>query len=338
MPTVRSFEKPFELVDYTEELNLIPNTWGLINELGIFRNEPVAQHSITIESKAGTLGVITDQVRGARNLVNKDEVAALRSFAIPHFPLDDAISPQDLQGKRAYGTADQAETEAAVIARKLARIRMNHAVTMETARAFAITNGAVYAPNGTVVGNYYADFGVTRKEVDFVLGTTATDVIAKSEEVIAHIQDNILSGESVTSVVALCSPEFFGKLIAQAGIKEAYKFYTSTQEPLRRRLGSGLFRRFEHGGIEFIEYRGSFNGARLIPANDAYFLPRGTADMFISYFSPANKFSHVNTLGEEAYAFTYRDSKDEKIEMQSEHNALHLIRRPAAVVRGFSSN
>jgi len=255
-----------------------------------------------------------------------------------NFPLDDAFSPQDLQGKRAYGTADQAETEAAVIARKLARIRMNHAVTMETARAFAITNGAVYAPNGTVVGNYYSDFGVTRREVDFVLGTAGTDVIAKAEEVIAHIQDNILSGESVTSVVALCSPAFFGKLIAQAGIKEAYKFYTSTQEPLRQRLGSGLFRRFEHGGVEFIEYRGSYNGVPLIPANDAYFVPRGTADMFISYFSPANKFSHVNTLGEEAYAFSYRDSKDEKIELQTEHNALHLIRRPAAVVRGFTSN
>jgi hypothetical protein len=29
----RSFEKPFELVDYTEELLLVPNKWGLINEL-----------------------------------------------------------------------------------------------------------------------------------------------------------------------------------------------------------------------------------------------------------------------------------------------------------------
>lgn len=338
MPTVRSFEKPFELVDYTQELNLIPNTWGLINELGIFRNESVAQHSITIESKAGTLGVIADQVRGARAAVNKDEVAALRSFAIPHFPLDDYISPQDLQGKRAYGTADSAETEAAVIARKMARIRQNHAVTLEVARAFALTNGQIYAPNGTVVGDYYTDFGVTRKVVDFVLGTVATDVAAKGEEVIAHIQDNILSGETVTSVFALCSPEFFAKLIAQAGVKEAYKYYSSTQEPLRNRLGSGVFRRFVHSGIEYIEYRGSYNGTRLIPAGDAYFLPNGTSDTFISYFSPANKFSHVNTLGEQAYMFTYRDSKDEKIEVQSEHNALHLLRRPQVVCRGFSSN
>lgn len=339
MATVRSFEKPFEVVDYTEELLLVPNQWGLINSLGIFRSEPVAQHSITVESTAGTLAVLTDQVRGARNTMNSDDTRALRSFAIPHFPLDDAVKPQDVQGKRAYGSADQAETEAAVIARKLQRIRMNHAVTMEAARAYAITNGAIYAPNGTVVGNYYTDFGVTRKEVDFVLGTSTTEILAKSEEVIAHIQDNILSGEVVTGVVALCSPTFFAKLISHATVKEAYKYYTSTQEPLRNRLGGGgLYRRFVHGNVTYIEYRGSYNGTALIPAGDAYFMPEGTADMFISYFSPANKFAFVNTLGEEAYAFTYRAANDSEITIETEHNALHLIRRPAAVVRGFSSN
>jgi Phage major capsid protein E len=333
MATVRSFEKPFDMVDYTEDLMLIPNQWGLVNELGIFRNESISQHSITIEKMDGTLGLITDQVRGARNLANKDDTRQLLSFSVPHFPLVDMVSPSDIQGKRAYGQPDAAETEAAVMARKLTRIRQNHAVTMEAARCFAITNGAIYAPNGTVVGNYYTSFGVTRKEVDFVLDVGTTDVIAKGEEVIAHIQDNILSGEAVSSVTALCSPEFFAALIAQAGVKEAYKYYSSTQEPLRTRLGSGLYRRFDHGGIEYIEYRGSYNGTRLIPAGDAYFIPRGTADMFISYFSPANKFSHVGTLGEEAYAFVYRDPKDEQIEIQTEHNAIHLIRRPSAIVK-----
>jgi len=333
----RSFEKPFELVDYTEELLLVPNTWGLINELGIFSNEPVAQHSITVESNSGTLGIISDQVRGARNLVNKDDTRALRSFAIPHFPLDDAVSPNDVQGKRAYGSADAAETEAAVIARKLQRIRMNHSITLEAARAYAITQGAVYAPNGTVVANYYTDFGVTRKEIDWVFGTATTDLMAKGEEGVAHIQDNILTGQVVNEVVALCSPTFFAKLIAHASVKDAYKYYSSTQEPLRNRLGTGLYRRFVQGGITFIEYRGSYNGVPLIPNGDAYLLPNGTSDMFLSYFSPCNKFSHVNTLGEEAYAFTYRSPQDEQIVIQTEHNALHLVRRPQAVVRLFSS-
>jgi hypothetical protein len=335
---IRSFDKPFELVDYTEELLLVPNTWGLIQELGIFRHESVSQHSITVESTNGTLALVTDQVRGARNTMNSDDTRQLRSFAIPHFPLDDAIKPQDIQGKRAYFQADAAETEAAVIARKLARIRMNHAVTLEAAKAHAITTGTVYAPNGTVAGNFYTDFGVTREEIDFVLGTPTTNLTAKAEQAIAHIQDNILSGESVSTIVALCSPEFFAKLIDHATVKEAYKYYSSTQEPLRNRLGSGVYRRFVHQNVEYVEYRGSYNGARLIPAGDAYFVPMGTQDMFITYFSPANKFSHVNTLGEEAYAFTYKDGKDEEIQVQTETNFLNLVRRPQAIVRAHTSN
>jgi len=334
----RSFEKPFELVDYTQELLLIPNQWGLINELGLFSEEPVSQHSVTVESSEGTLGLVTDQVRGARNTMNKNDTRSLRSFPIPHFPLDDAVKPEDVQGKRAYGSPDQAETEAAVIARKLERVRMNHAVTLEAARAFAITQGAIYAPNGTVAGSFYTDFGITRKSIDFVLGTTTTDLNAKSEEGIAHIQDTIQSGEVVSNIIVLCSPAFFGKLINHATIKESYKYYTSTQEPLRQRLGSGLYRRFVHGGVEYIEYRGSYNGVALIPAGEAYMLPQGTRDMFLTYFSPANKFSHVNTLGEAAYVFTYKDATDTQIQIQSESNFLNLIRRPQAVVKLTTSN
>ncbi len=337
MAIIRSFDRPYEMVDLTEELNLIPNTWGLINELGLFRSESVTQHTINVEVTSGTLSVIGDTVRGARNLVSKDDGRQIHAFSIPHFTLDDAVTPQDLQGKRAYGS-DNVDQEAAVVARKLERIRRNHAVTMEAAKAYALTNGAVYAPNGTVVDNYYTSFGITRKEVDFVLGTTTTNLTAKIEEIVAHIQDNQLSGDVMTGVTFICSPTFFAKLIDHATIKEAYKYYASTQEPLRQRLGSGLYRRFMHGGVEFIEYRGSYNGSALIPAGDAYAFPTGTQDTFVSYFSPANKLSLVNTLGQEAYAFQYRDPKDEGLILQTESNQLHLVRRPATICRVFSSN
>lgn len=338
MATTRSFSNVFELQDYTPELLLIPNQWGLVNELGLFAADSVSQHSVTVESTTGTLGIVGDRVRGERNNVSKDDGRTLYSYAIPHFPLDDAITPQDLQGKRAYGSPDMAETEAAVMARKLERIRKSHAATLEVARCYALTNGAIYAPNATVSGNYYTDFGITRKEIDFVLGTVGTEVNEKIEEGIAHIQDNILTGEVVTEMVAICSPAFFAKLIKHANIKDAYRYYSSTQEPLRSRLGTGLYRRFVHGGVTFIEYRGSYNSSALIPSGDAYLVPRGAGDTFVSYFSPANKMSHVNTLGEEAYAFTYRDPRDEGIVVQTESNHIHLLRRPNAVVRLYSSN
>ena len=337
MAIARSFTNDFKLTDLTQDLLLIPNTWGLINELGIFSDESVSQHSVTVESTSGTLGLITDRVRGERTNVSRDETRVLRSFPVPFFPLDDAVKPEDIQGIRAYGTSETAETEAAVIARKLERIRRNHAVTLEFARAQAITQGTIYAPNGTVAGNYYTEFGVTRKEIDFVLGNATTNILGKSEEGIAHIQDNIMSGETISEIIVLCSPEFFAKLIDHASVKEAYKYYTSTQEPLRNRLGTGIYRKFMHGNVLYIDYRGSYNGQRLIPANEAYMLPTGTTDTFKTYYGPANRFSHVNTLGEQAYVWTFRNPTDTEITIQSESSFLNLIRRPQAVVKLFTA-
>ena len=338
MAIARSFTNDFQLTDLTNDLLLIQNTWGLINELGIFSEQSVSQHSITLESTAGTIGLITDRVRGERNNVSRDEVRRLYSYAVPHFPLSDAVKPEDIQGIRAYGTADAAETEAAVIARKLERIRRSHAITLEYARAQAITTGTVYAPNGTVAANYYSDFGVTRKEIDFVLSTATTNLLGKLEEGLAHVQDNILSGEVINDVVILCSPEFFSKFIDHASVKEAYKYYSSTQEPLRQRLGTGIYRSFYHGGCLLLEYRGSYNGQRLIPAGDAYMLPKGTSESFITAFSPCNRFSFVNSLGEQVYAFTNRDGNDSEITIESESNFINILRKPQCVVRCFSSN
>jgi len=337
MAITRSFTAPFEMTDLTEELLLIPNTYGLVNQLGIFRDESVTQHNITVESTAATLALIPDRVRGERNNVNKDRTRNLRSFPIPHFPLDDYLSPEDIQGKRAYGS-DSAEVQAAVMARKLEDIARKHAVTLEVSRMQAITQGTIYAPNGTVAGNYYTDFGVTRKEVAFDLANAATDVIAKIREVTDHIQENILDGEIIENYIALCSPEFFDALVSQAGVKEAYKFYQSTQEPLRNGLRDGRYAKFEHGGCTFYRYVGSYKDAagvtqKLIPAGDAYVIPTGTRDMFITYFSPANKLDYVNTLGEKSYLWTFTDPKGSKVEIESEQNTLSLIRRPSAVVR-----
>ena len=334
---IRDYADPFKVIDQTEAIISIPNQWGLINELGLFQQEGVTQHTVSVESQNGTLALIGDTKRGTRNQVNKDDVRAIRTFAIPNFSVDDAVFPEDVQGQRAYGS-DNPDTTDAVIARKLARLAQNHAATLEYARALAICTGSVYSPNGTVAAqNAYTEFGVVRKEIDFVFGTATTDMIAKTEESAAHIQDNIQTGDVVNRMVALCSPGFFGKLISHASVKEAYKYYASTQEPLRNRLGSGLYRRFEFGGVEYIEYRGNYAGNALITANEAFMLPVGVSDMFKTFNSPANKFGSVNAVGESMYAFTYYDMRDEKIVIQTEQNLLNLVTRPQGVTRLYSS-
>lgn len=339
MAIVRSYQNGFELQDRTEDLLIIPNNWGLTQQLGIFDAEGVAEHTVLIEEITQSGAKILDRVRGERATVGKDYPRKMHAFPVPHFPFDDYIMPQDVQGKRAYGS-ESAETLAAVRARKMERIRRAHAWTLEVGRMQALTAGTVYAPNGTVSIDWYSSFGITRKEVDFDLDTSTTEVLGKIEEVVAHIQDNLTSGEMASEFVGICSPDFFSKLIKHPTVKTAYQYYASTQEPLRNRLtAAGMdarYREFIYGGIRFIEYRGSYEGTALVPANDAYFLPVGTMDTFKTYFGPANKFEIVNTIGEEVYMFEYASMKGDKIEIETETNFLNVLRRPAAVVRGYT--
>ena len=86
---------------------------------------------------------------------------------IPHFPLDDAITPNDIDGiVRAGSLAEFAELEtvASVRADKMIDIREAHGLTLEAARMQLITQGTAYAPRATVATNFYTEFGVTRTE------------------------------------------------------------------------------------------------------------------------------------------------------------------------------
>lgn len=337
---VRSFgaSGQFQVEDWTEELNVIPNQWGTIGQLGIFGAEPVSQHSVVFEEITTGQAVIIDRVRGDRAFVGKDKTRKLHTFAVPHFPLDDFISPQDLQGQRAYGSPDAADTLDAVRARKMERVRRAHSDTLELARAQALVAGTVYAPNGTVSQNWNTEFGVTRLSVDSVLGTAGTEVGEKIEAGIAQIQDNAF-GASYTGTVVLCSPTWFAKLIKHATVKNAYQYYTATPNS-RERLGGPMARHrtFEYAGTTFIEMRDTIGGTQLITAGNAYMVPTGATESFKTYFSPANRFGLVNTLGEQVYMFTSDDPKGMQIDIESESNFVNALLRPAMVVEFTSSN
>lgn len=335
MASIRSYVNGFEITDRTDELMIIPNVWGLTQQLGLFGSEGIAQENLTLEEIEKSFGLLEDSVRGTRGTVGKDYTRKMHSFYVPHFGHEDYITPRDVQGKRAFG-AEAVETLAAVRARKLERIRATHAATLEIARMQAITAGTAYAPNGTVSYNWYTEFGKVRPTVAFDTATPTTDIVAKVEEAIAKIQDNALAGDLVGEIIALCAPDFFAALISHATVKEAYKYYSSTQEPLRVRLAAdGLdsrYRDFVFAGVRFIEYRGSMAGVTLVPAGKAYFLPRGRTDDFVTYFAPASKFDFVNTVGQEAYVFEYADPMGEKITLQSETNFLTVLRRPQLIL------
>jgi hypothetical protein len=331
----------YEYNDFTDELLLIPNEWGLLNSLGLFGSDSVATSVLQFDETAQTLTLIEDQRRGTRKQVNRDDYSKLHTVGIPHFPFDDAISPQDIINRRRPGDKDAEDTIARVRLQKMERLRKSWAATVEYARMQALM-GNVYNPNQTNdVQNWYTEFGVTQTEVEYELDTATTNVIAKGEAAIAASQDNILSGEVVSEFVAICSPEFFASLIAHAEVKDAYLYYSSGQEPLRDRLTSSLgarHREFTFGGIRYVEYRGSYtdkdgNSVRIVPANEAYLFPLGTSDTFVTYYAPADRFEYVFTAGLEQYMWEFPDDRGHLIEIESESNFINMVRRPQCVIK-----
>ena len=333
---IRSFANGNEIADWTEELNVLPNKHGTVQQLGLFQEEGVVGSVVEFEEITTTEGVLVDVVRGQRATVGTDQTSKIRAWAIPHFNHDDFILPGDIKMKRAYGSADQMDTLAAARVRKMQRIQAIHAATHELARAKLITTGDVYCPNSTTAAlNFYTEFGVSRKEIDFDLDTGSTKAIAKGEEVLGYAEDNA-QGASFNGYIGLASPEFFDKLITHASVETAYAYYKDgDQQPLRQRLGLvGTQRTFYFGGITYIEVRGSIAGTRLIPANDCYFVPTGS-DIFKTFFGGANKFSLINTVGEKMYLFE-KMVDDDSYQLQSETNFVNAVTRPQLVIRGYT--
>lgn len=337
---VRSFAgNNYEYTDLTQNLLIIPNVWSLAEQIGIFSKETTNQETLTLEEITTGFGLVADVHRGARHTVSMDHTRRMHAFAMPHFTLDDAITPRDVQGKRAFGV-DALETVAAVRARKLETIRQSWAATMEKAHWHTIVTGTAYAPNATVAYDWYTQFGAVRKVVDFQLNTSTTDLIQKTEEVFAHIQDNALDGSVRGDIFAVASPEFFNKLIGHPTMKALWLAYQQSPQILRDRLQArgydARYREFTIGNITYIEYRGvGPDGVRYIPAGDCYFMPSDMGDNFTTYYGPADHFDFVNTQGQEMYAFEYGDNRGQMIEIQTESNFIDVLRRPQLIVRGI---
>lgn len=338
MPVTRSYANGFEIVDYTQELALVPLAPTLLNDVGLFDEQMLSTHTVTFEETSNSIGLIGDTFRGSKPQANFDDSRKIRSYPLAHFAVTDAILPQDIQGVRAYGNQNVAETEAAVMLRKMMKIRKSFDQTLERARFSTLTTGNIYAPNGTIAGNFFSDFGVTQTSVNFAFDTATTDVASKFETVIAAMQDNADTADVVSGVICYASPEFFTSLIGHAKIQTAYQYFVATEGQMiqRNRAGAnnGLYREFTYMGVRVVEVRQSIGGTRLIPANEAVFLPVGTTDSFVSYFGPCSKLDFVNTSAERTYMFSYRDPKGEKIEIDASSDFINVLRRPALVIKG----
>jgi Phage major capsid protein E len=328
----------YSLAEMTEAINILPNIYTRLGQLGLFRYEGVTQRSVLIEQSEGVLNLLPTVPLGGPPTVANRDARSMRSFTIPWIPHDDVITPQDIQGVRGFGVADAADPLATMMERKLTRMRAKHAQTREYMEVNAL-RGVVKDGAGVTLYDYFDEFDLAQLSVDFVLGTATTNVQAKCREVLRKIETE-LKGEVSTGALALVSPGFFDKLIGHAKVEEAYKYYSSTgAQPLRE----DTRRRFPFAGIVFEEYNATVTlstGATetLVPANEGIAFPLGTLDTFVTYGAPANLIETVNTVGLPMYARQIGRLDGSAIDVKTEASILPVNKRPRLAVKIHTSN
>ena len=338
------------VVDMTPEIVQIPMDWGLIGEMGVFRSNVGTQKTFMIPTrKEEEAGAIVDRsYEGGRNTQGRGDRGGILG-KVPHFPLDDAMFPADLDGQLAPGAILEAGTQLETVARlrveKMEGLMRRHAITKELARGVALTTGDVYAPSGTLKTSYgntinmYQEWGITRQSTALNLAPTVDPKITV-DALFAALQDSAYAGDALDGYVVLCSKELFSTLTSHPYLRDIYtnaSNFPQAENLLVGRLRSTLgqrYRQFFYGGILFVEYTGTIGGTSIIPQNKGVAFPMNDSLGFMQ-FAPAQRFSSINQIAQPAYYFEKLGENDDKIEMMTESNFATILAKPY-LVRGVT--
>jgi hypothetical protein len=304
-----------------------------MNDSGMWNEEFLATRTVTFEERGGHLFIVKDQVPGAAPQTTGNDLRKLHSYPMSHHPFMDALLPQDIATVLRPGAlAPELDSKDRALMVKMERIRKSYDRTINFARFRTIANGDLWAPNGTIAGNLYTDFNITRQNVNFDLATATTDIIDKCQQVISNFQSQATEGQEIQRVVAYCSPGFFSAFIAHPKVQAAYNLHAAVapQQISRDRAGGmALYRRFTFSNIEFIEVTQSIDGTPLVDADKCVFVADDGDGAFMTYYGPCNRFGYVNTTAERTYMWTFEDQRGTQVTIEAEMNFINLLRHPS---------
>jgi len=298
----------------------------------LFEEEGVTAPAVFIERDHHSLYLVPAAERGAPG----DPTSLGRRDAIPfqtlHLPTPGSISADEVTGLRAFGSESELETLQSRVNKLLAKMRARLDATIRFHRAGAI-QGKVYDANGsTVLLDLFSKFGISEQYVDMALGVSGTDVLQKVIDAKRKAEDAIADSGTITGWMCIHGRGFGDSFRAHAEVKDAYKDWRQG-DALRTDMRAG----FPFGGVMFQEYYGRTGGVDWIGADDAYLIPMGVSDLFITRFAPANWVETAGTMGQPYYARQELMKMGKGIEVEAQSNPLSLCTHPRAVIHLYKT-
>ena len=345
---IRSYYNSFKLQDFVDGVRDAGNQYGYINSRSDYFNmKSTSQTAIVFDVDTSTTTLLPQVKRGAGvSTSGKEHTVQTKAVGLGYFKHSDTLTVEDIQGQRAPMSTD-AETIARATAEKMQDMRRAWDMTTEYLKLQAI-KGLAKSPDGVTMFDAFTEFGVSQTTIDFVLGTSSTNVDGKIATLKRGIATNVKNGGAIGGVEVLVDPAFFDKLVNHSSMVNAYvQYVNSGKQQMRDDLSNymqwGIMDVFEHRGVRFISYDATFNlpdgtTELAIAASTGHAYATGVKDLFRGYNGPSAKLSAANQAGQELYVRNYIDPKDEYVEFELEAAPLFIALRPASLYKVTSSN
>jgi hypothetical protein len=317
----------FSVLSLTKAIENVPHQPMRVGQLGIFTEEGIPNTSVSLESIGSTISLVPSASRGSPGKPMTNDKRTLRSMNVIHLPQRASIVADEVQNLRAFGSESEVETAQNLMNRKLTKMRRDLDTTIEYQRMGAIKGQILDADGTTVLEDMFDAFGVAQTSHNLVLGTAGTKVAIKLIEAKRKMEAQ-LGGLMYTDLRVLCSASFFDALVAHPAVEKAYDRWMNG-EFLRTDNRGGFF----FAGIFFEEYRGTIGGNDFIEAGAAYMIPTGVADLFTTYYAPADYMETVNTNGLAYYAKQEAMPFNKGVMVEAQSNPLSICTRPAVPVK-----
>ncbi|MDQ7990175.1 MAG: major capsid protein [Candidatus Dactylopiibacterium sp.] len=324
MPSINIFQDDaFSLASLTAAIQSVPYAPGRISASNLFTDRPINTLDAYIEQENGVLELLPVVPRGAPAARVDPAKRVAKSFRVPHVPAEDLVTADQITGVRAFGSETEVEAVARVVANRFIPMRNSIEYTIESHRLLAIKGSFVDSVGAE--RSLFTEFGVTQVVVSFALATAATKVRAKCQEVLEAVEDG-LGGLSFSGVRVFCGKNFWSGLISHDSVE---KTYLNTQQAAS--LRGDTREAFEFGGLSWERYRGT--SAVKIGDDEAFAVPEGVVDLFLSAMSPADYIETAGTMGQRIFAKQWETEGGKGVKLEAQANMLNICTRPAAVVK-----
>lgn len=305
---------------------------GQIGQMGLFEEEGVPTTTVRIEIEDGVLSIIEPTARGGAGSATSDGARKVIPFDIDHFPIEDVIKADEVQGVRLLGSDDTLETLQDRINKKLRDHARRFDVTLEHQRIGAL-KGLIVSGKGRVLHDLYSRFDLpVPAAIDLGMsGGQISGIASKIQDEVAFAIEEDLGG-TYDHIHAFAGVDYMKALWEQDEVRESY-----LADRQGAKLRDGMPDKFSVGMVTFERYRTGrkatkANGdSQFIAPNEARAFPVGVNGLFITRFGPADLEDTVNTVGLPRYSHQYPMVNGKGRHLDSQMNQISLCTQPGVL-------